>query len=60
MAWAAAEEAKELNELDKQEKEPKEWQPSEQDKAWMEEEMRRAKELYGEDFGEDISEEFDG
>lgn len=52
MAWAEEEEKKEAEEIEK------EWTPSEQDKAWMEEQTRKAKEEFGEDFGEDINEDF--
>lgn len=63
MAWAEAEEEKEEAELNK-----KEWSPSDQDKEWMEEqnrkaleeEIKKAKEEFGEEFGEDIVEDFDG
>lgn len=55
LAWAEAEEKKEA--LAASESDP-EWKPTEQDKAWMEEQMRQGKELYGEEFGEDISEDF--
>jgi hypothetical protein len=62
MSWADAEEAKELKELgdigDKA-KTDGTWKPSEADKSWMDEEIKKAKELYGEDFGENISEEFE-
>jgi len=34
------------------------WQPNEQDRAWMDEQLKQGKELYGEDFGEDIDEDF--
>lgn len=57
--WAEEEEKKELEALAAKEK-PGEFVPSEEDKKWMEEELRRAKEIYGESFGEDISEDFDG
>jgi hypothetical protein len=59
MAWAEAEEAKELKELEEKGAAKASWQPSPADKAFMDEEMKKAKELYGEDFGEDISEDFD-
>lgn len=54
LAWAEAEERKERETT----KSTPDWQPNEQDKAWMEEQLRQGKELYGEDFGEDISEDF--
>lgn len=65
LAWAEAEEQKELDELEAKEKD---WKPSDVDKAWMEEQTRKAleeelkigKEQFGEGFGEDISEDFDG
>lgn len=57
LAWAEAEEKKEA-ELKGVKPESQNWTPSEEDKAWMEQELQRAKEMYGEDFGEDINEEF--
>jgi hypothetical protein len=56
LAWAEAEEKKE-NENAQTPIAP-EWMPTEQDKSWMEEQLKQGKELYGEDFGEDISEDF--
>lgn len=55
LAWAAAEEKKEAEIAKSQ---SAQWQPNEQDKVWMEEQLKQAKEMYGEDFGEDISEDF--
>jgi septin family protein len=52
-AWAAAEEEKELAEAAKQE-------ISDDDKAWMEEQIRQAKAAYGEDFGENLEVDFSG
>lgn len=49
LAWAEAEEEKEKN---------SKAGLSESDKEWMEAEIAKAKDLYGEDFGEDISEDF--
>jgi hypothetical protein len=46
LAWAEAEEAKESASV------------SGADKEWMEKQLQEAKQLYGEDFGESISEEF--
>lgn len=46
LAWAEAEEAKET------------FIPGDEDREWMEKQLQEAKKLYGEDFGEDISEEF--
>lgn len=56
LAWAEAEEKREAESSLKQGQ--VDWIPTEQDKAWMEEQLRQGKELYGEDFGEDISEDF--
>lgn len=55
LAWAEAEEKKEAQNPNPSDLE---WKPTEQDKAWMEQQMRQGKELYGEEFGEDISEDF--
>lgn len=43
--WAEQEEAKELMELKKKQ----------EDEAWMAEQLKKEKELHGEDFGEDVS-----
>jgi len=61
LAWAEAEEKKEAEEARKKDSNfrDSDFQPTPEDKAWMEEELVRAKEAYGEDFGEDIDEEFD-
>jgi hypothetical protein len=56
LAWAEAEEAKELNGDNPVRSESG---VTEEDKAWMEEQIRQAKELYGESFGEDIVEDFE-
>lgn len=55
LAWAEAEEKKEALAANGSDLE---WQPTEQDKAWMEEQVRQGKALHGEEFGEDISEDF--
>jgi hypothetical protein len=57
LAWAEAEEKREAEIAAKSQS--AQWQPNEQDKAWMEEQLRQAKEVYGDDFGEDISEDFE-
>lgn len=49
LAWAEAEEEKE-----------KSTSISAEDQEWMAKQLQEAKQLYGEDFGENISEEFDG
>ncbi len=56
LAWAEAEEKKELQQSGNQTL--PQWQPNEQDRAWMDEQLKQGKELYGEDFGEDIDEDF--
>ncbi len=56
LAWAEAEEKKEAEDASKENR--PEWLPTEQDKTWMEEQLKQGKELYGEEFGEDISEDF--
>lgn len=56
LAWAEAEEKKEL-EANK-DKSNSDWKPTEEDKKWMEDQLQQAKEIYGENFGEDISEDF--
>lgn len=53
-AWAEAEEKKESTLKEG----PIDWQPSDEDKSWMEDQIRSGKEIYGEDFGEDINEDF--
>lgn len=65
--WAEQEEQRELEELRKaQEKAAEIANPAEDpaNKAWMQEvmdkEIQNAKEIYGDDFGEDINEDFDG
>lgn len=61
MDWAEQEEAKELAELQKQQAEPeapKEYEPSAEEKEWMQkqmdEHMKKMKAEFGDDFGEDI------
>lgn len=56
LAWAEAEEKKEAQQSGDQTL--PQWQPNEQDRAWMDEQLKQGKELYGEDFGEDIDEDF--
>lgn len=60
LAWADEEEAKEKEALTQ--KQNKELNPAQNPEniEWMEEQMRIAKEKYGDSFGEDISENFDG
>jgi len=58
MAWAEEEELREQEALAQ---EPTDTDTlSEDDKAWMEDQLEQAKAIYGEDFGEDIVEDFDG
>jgi hypothetical protein len=56
LAWAEAEEKAESE--GKTDSNGNTWLPSEEDKAWMEKELQQAKEEFGDDFGEDINEEF--
>lgn len=49
LSWAEAEEAKEQAAV---------FNPSDKDREWMEQQLAEAKKIYGESFGEDISEEF--
>lgn len=61
LAWAEEEEAKELQRMKEAESvadNNTSWKPSEEEKKWMEQEIKRAKEIYGEDFGENIDEVF--
>lgn len=59
LAWAEAEEKKELEAGLKSNDSKPDWQPSEEDRKWMQDQMQKAKEVYGEDFGEDIIEDFE-
>lgn len=60
LEWAEAEEKREAEEAKKNSNpNAPSFQPTQEDKAWMEEELKKAKEQYGEDFGEDINEDFD-
>ena len=54
MAWADAEEAKEKEATEK----PSDPTQDPENIRWMEEQMQKAKEQYGDTFGEDISEDF--
>lgn len=58
LAWAEAEELRESENQTAKDVNGAEWQPSEEDKKWMEKELERAKQEFGDDFGEDIEEEF--
>jgi len=54
LSWAEEEERREMEELKaKQEAEQKK-----KDKAWMEEQLKKEKEKFGEDFGEDLTIDF--
>ena len=62
--WAEQEEQKELNELNSGKIKPEPEQEvkpniTDADRAWMEQKLEEAKELYGEDFGQDIEEDFE-
>ena len=52
LAWAEAEEKKEQVQGDGI------WSPTPEDKAWMDDQIKQGKEAFGDDFGEDISEDF--
>lgn len=63
--WAEQEEKKELEALKAQSAESNKQQTQDPTKdpanvAWMEEQLKKAKEIYGESFGEDIDEDFNG
>lgn len=58
MAWAEEEERREQESLTQGK--PDTEILSEDDKTWMEEQLKQAKTIYGDDFGEDIVEDFDG
>lgn len=54
LAWAEAEEKREAQQQNKD----AEWIPTPEDKAWMEDQIKQGKEAFGDDFGEDINEDF--
>ena len=58
--WAEEEEKKELEKLKDPEDKKKQSDPTKDPEniKWMEEELKKAKELYGESFGDDISDNF--
>lgn len=58
MAWAEEEERKELE--SQAQSDPDSSVLSDEDKAWMEDQLKQAKAVYGDDFGEDIVEDFNG
>jgi hypothetical protein len=61
LAWADAEEAKELEELKekmKQNSQNKDVTITKDDTEWMSKQIESAKETYGDSFGEDITEDF--
>ena len=55
MAWAEAEEKKEAESTQGKERG---WSPTPEDRAWMEDQIANGKEAFGEEFGEDINEDF--
>jgi hypothetical protein len=59
LAWAEEEERKELEALAAKEKKPVDPLKDPNNLKWMEEQMKKAKEVYGNDFGEDIVEVFE-
>lgn len=67
MDWAEREEKRELEQLLAKKKQAEEEVALAEDpmsdpdnKAWVEKQLAEAKTVYGQDFGEDIEEEFDG
>ena len=58
MAWAEAEEARELAEQANSGGNDKNVTITGEDKEWMSKQIELAKEVYGDSFGEDITEEF--
>jgi hypothetical protein len=58
LAWADAEEAKELEELKNKNVNNKEVKITNEDEEWMKKQIESAKETYGDSFGEDITEDF--
>lgn len=57
--WAEAEEKREASAVSKNaDTRSPDWQPTDEDRKWMEDELRKAKEMYGDDFGEDVNEDF--
>ncbi len=58
MAWAEEEEKQEQAALEAKEK-PLDPTQDPANIKWMEEQIEKAKELYGDDFGEDITEVFE-
>ena len=60
MDWAEQEEKRELEALcEEGSKEPKDPAKDPKNIAWMEQEIQKAKELFGDSFGEDIEESFE-
>jgi len=57
--WAEQEERRELEELKMRGEESLDPTKDPDNVAWMEEEMRKAQDMYGETFGEDIEESFE-
>lgn len=62
--WAEQEEKKELEALKAEAEKSKKVDPDPtkdpDNMAWMEEQIQKAKQIYGEDFGDDIDEDFNG
>lgn len=58
LAWADAEEARELEEFKKKSNDNGDVKITNEDEDWMKKQMEIAKEMYGDSFGEDITEEF--
>lgn len=54
LAWAEAEEKKEAESA----KNGDRWSPTPEDEAWMQDQIKQGKEAFGDDFGEDINEDF--
>lgn len=57
LAWAEAEEKREAENMKASAGEPG-WSPTPEDRAWMEDQIKQGKEMFGDDFGDDISEDF--
>jgi hypothetical protein len=58
MKWAEEEEARELSTLNPNDAANKTPTVTPEDEAWMEEQLARERQIYGETFGQDINEEF--
>jgi hypothetical protein len=59
LAWAEAEEEKERKELENNKSTPSNVKITNEDEEWMTKQIEYAKDLYGDSFGEDITEDFE-